>query len=244
MIKNTIGASLLALGLIGASSAQALVVVNGNFEAGNVGFTSTYLYQPPGSGNHPNGNLYPEETYTVDSNPGFSHPSVGGSGAWPTFPDHTPGAGTQMLIVNGGNSITDIVWQQIVTVVPNALPYFFEAWIANVQQASPAQLTFRIIDGVNTINLGPGSAFGSPNGVWQGFSGASYVPQNANVTLRLVNAQTAAFGNDFAVDDISFETERQIPPQVPEVSTGISAGVFALVGGLVVLRRRKAAQVA
>lgn len=114
----------IALASAGATSSFALVgdvVVNGDFEAGNTGFTSTYGYTVPGGNvGGISGNLLPEQAYTVDSNPSTSH------SLWGSFADHTPGVGNQMLIVNGGDNLADFVWKQTVNVTPG-LTYFFEA---------------------------------------------------------------------------------------------------------------------
>ena len=61
------------------------LLTNGDFSAGNTGFTSQYTYSP--------GNLLHEGTYTVDNNP--HNDSIYGA----SFGDHTTGKGL-MLIAN------------------------------------------------------------------------------------------------------------------------------------------------
>lgn len=90
-------------------------VVNGDFEQGNVGFTSAYQY---------NTNLWGEGTYYVDSDASLHHESFAGYG-------HNGG---NFMIVNGATSPGTNVWTEQITVVPNT-QYAFSTWACNVSVA-------------------------------------------------------------------------------------------------------------
>ena len=91
------------------------LVVNPDFSAGNIGFTSDYTYCNSG------GCLLPEATYAVGANPTFFHPSFQGT-------DHTTGTGN-LMIVNGAGTPNTNVWCQTIGVNPNTT-YLFSAWIS------------------------------------------------------------------------------------------------------------------
>ena len=67
------------------------LVANGDFSAGNTGFTSSYTYVTgPGS-------LVPEGVYTITTDPHLEHPGA------VSFGDHTTGTG-EMMAVNGAST--------------------------------------------------------------------------------------------------------------------------------------------
>ncbi len=71
------------------SQAYGAIIINGDFEAGNSGFTSQYTYAP--------GSNTTEGEYTVRADP------QNWNGAFAATPDHTSGSGN-MLVVNGATS--------------------------------------------------------------------------------------------------------------------------------------------
>jgi gliding motility-associated-like protein len=160
------------------------LVVNGDFEQGNTGFTSDYGYSP--------GNLVPEAIYDVLDNPQDDHPSFA------PCDDHTSGAGS-MMVVNGAGSPNQDVWCQTVSVIPNA-QYVLSAWVTSVVAGSPALLQFSINGGV----VGP--IFNAPSAVcnWQNYFQVWNSGANSSATICIVNQNTALGGNDFALDDIVF----------------------------------------
>ncbi len=159
------------------------LITNGNFESGNVGFTTDYTYSP--------NDLWPEGTYATLTNPNSAHPNFSPCG------DHTTGSGT-MMVVNGAANLQD-VWCQTVAVTPNT-NYAFSAWVASVNPSSPAQLQFSI-NGMligNVFNASPNTC------VWQEFFATWNSGGASSALICIVNQNTAASGNDFALDDIGF----------------------------------------
>lgn len=174
------------------------VVTNGDFSDGNSGFTSVYSYKNPthscGNGCNILGN---EGTYSVYTDPHALH------SAFDQFADHTNSSRTRnMLIVNGASTANQTVWKESIPIIANT-DYVFSAWATSVNPAAPAILQFSINGSpLGTINLSPTLS----DGTWQYFtttwnSGSVSGPA---IPIALVNQNTAANGNDFAVDDIVF----------------------------------------
>ena len=172
------------------------VVANGDFSAGNSGFSSSYTYMTTGSA-CPScccGVLTPEGVYTVGTNPHTYHTG------FTSFGDHTSGSGN-MLIVNGASATGVTVWKENISITANT-DYVFSVWATSANPASPAILNFSINGAaLGTISLSSAVS----DGTWQYFtttwnSGST----SGSVPIALVNQNTAAGGNDFAVDDIVF----------------------------------------
>jgi len=192
-----------------ALSAQANLVVNGDFEAGDAGFSSDYT----------NGDIYDPAIYLVGTNPGAVH------NQWASFGDHTTGSG-QMMIINGSEDMNDKVWFQTGITVETNTEYFFSTWLASSHMANVAELTFMINgDVVGSPILAPTTL-----GDWVQFYAVWNSGAATTVDLAIRNAQDAFGGNDFALDDIVFSTT-----PVPEPATMI---VLAL-GAAYMRRRRR-----
>jgi gliding motility-associated-like protein len=160
------------------------LVTNGDFSAGNTGFTSDYAYTPP-----PNTS---QGQYWVSTNAQTWNTGMAACG------DHTTGNGN-MLLVNGATTANQSVYCQTVNVVPNT-DYAFSAWLATLTQGNLAQLQFSI----NSSLLG--NVFTAPanNCDWQQFYSVWNSGANTTATICIVNQNTNAGANDFALDDISF----------------------------------------
>lgn len=220
MNLKVLGVAAIATLALTASADAANLVVNGDFEAGNIGFISDYQYV---SG--PN-SATPPAVYAIDTSPRNVHD------LWSNFGDHTTGDGL-MMIVNGSLTSGDRVWQEEnLSVLPNTT-YYFSTWIAASFPASPALLDFSI----NGEKLGETFTANAAPGTWQQFFATWNSGANTTATLALVNQNTAFGGNDFALDDIVLDTIR--PGIVPEPATwGLMITGFAGIGCL--LRRRRA----
>ena len=168
------------------------LVVNGDFSAGNTGFTSSYSYAGTGSSA-----LYPAGVYTVISNPFLCH-----SGAY-SYYDHTTGTSSgEMLAMNGASTPID-VWCQTITVVPGTY-YDFSAWFSNWSSDTADNLPIIQFE-INGSSLGGSFAFPHAAGVWRNYSSTWYSGTSTSATICIHDAQTASYGNDFAIDDISFQ---------------------------------------
>lgn len=182
----TIGTASIKYTLSVTSITQTNNVFNGDFSMGNTGFTSAYK-DTTGAGS-----LWPEGYYSVTTNPDLVHPNFVSMG------DHTTGTGN-MLVINGASAPVN-VWCETITVTPNT-QYDFSAWGATVSTAgNPAQVQFEI----NGTLVGTTLTLPTATGQWTEFHTVWYSGSNTSITICVHDQQTAASGNDFALDDISF----------------------------------------
>ena len=162
------------------------LVVNGNFSAGNTGFSSAYGYC------NSSNCLYPESLYAIGTNANFYHSAFSGH-------DHTTGNGN-FMVVNGAGTPNSSVWCQTISVSPNSI-YIFSTWVCSVHPTSPAKLQFSI----NGVLLGPVFTAPSTTNTWTNFSATWNSGSNSSINICIVNQNTTAGGNDFGLDDIFFQ---------------------------------------
>jgi gliding motility-associated-like protein len=166
-----------------AKTAGTNLVVNGDFSQGPVGFTSEYA----NASSNASGGMY-----TINTNPKTW------DNAFAACVDHTTG-NANMMIVNGSSLADVAVWKQTVTVTPNT-NYVFATWIESLVANNPSQLQFAI----NGNNLGPIISGRATTCAWNQFYSTWNSGNNTSVVISIINKNTAAGGNDFALDDISF----------------------------------------
>jgi len=201
-----------ANGCTGTTSIQVAdeLVINGDFSAGNVGFTTNYGYRADIVGNS---ELNPEGLYGVGVSGKNYHNNFWGY-------DHTTNNGTgNFMIINGWGS-TYTVWQEVnVTVTPNT-DYYFAAWAISLNTAGPfAKLKFEIETTDygkkqvgTTANLTAGTGInGNPWKPEDRFYGMWNSGTATKATIRIINLEPSLGGNDFGLDDISFGTLVNIP---------------------------------
>ncbi len=167
-------------------SEDAELISNGDFSSGNVGFSSEYIYLASGIG-------------SWDTQYGVGHrPSDFLPGTWSDFGDHTSGDGL-MMIVNGSTDASKYLWSQTVTTSPDGV-YQITARAASVFHDNRASLRFTI----NGVTVGTSLALGTP-GQWQTFTATWHSGNATSATISVFDSGTAFYGNDFALDDISFQ---------------------------------------
>jgi len=158
-------------------------VVNGNFDQGNVGFTSAYQY---------NTNLWGEGTYYVDHDASLHHEN---------FQGHGHGGTGNFMIVNGATVPNTNVWTEQITVNPNTY-YAFSTWVCTL--AGLANEVARLQFSINNSQIGEIFTAPPTTNDWQQF----YVLWNSGnattATITILNQNTGGSGNDFGLDDISF----------------------------------------
>ncbi|MBO4504687.1 MAG: hypothetical protein J5730_07760, partial [Bacteroidales bacterium] len=154
------------------------LVVNGDFEQGNTGFTSDYSYS----------NTMQCRRYTIQSD------------AYNYLSDtHVSGIdGNNFMIVDGYNSSTTVVWSQTVNVQPGML-YAFSAKAISLNINYPyAQLQFLVNGtpiGYLDVNL--------PK-QWLAFSGTWSSEDATTATLTIIDLTNSCANNDFGLDGIRF----------------------------------------
>ena len=168
------------------------LVVNGDFEDGNTGFSSEYL-----SYNSPQGGYInvPQGGYTVST----LSPQWGGNCS-----DHTTGSGNMMVVdaACGTNGIPGgaNLWCQTIEVSPNT-DYVFSLWATNVNSGySAANLGF-FVDGVQVgTTLATTTASCNWTQIFQFWNSGN----STMVEVCIKELTYICSGADFAIDDIFF----------------------------------------
>lgn len=185
----------LPVSSVEAQTTIPTIVVNGDFEAGNVSFSSDYVYAywtTPAD-------VLDAGEYNITTNPASVH------NAFTSMGDHTTSSG-RMFVANGSSDTTKVVWQGTVSQdLEIGKQYDFSVWAVNVYPSNLAILTFLVDTAVVTTQ--------SPDGAtWQRLHG-TFTATSTRPVLKLINNQSAAFGNDFAIDDINiYEVGTHTPP--------------------------------
>ncbi|MDR1847421.1 MAG: gliding motility-associated C-terminal domain-containing protein [Bacteroidales bacterium] len=166
----------------------ANLVVNGDFESGNTGFTTQLSYNPSTYGN---GGLWGEGTYCVDYNAGDHHANFNTC-------YHT-GNG-KYFMANGVTSPNYTVWQQTITTQVGST-YLFSTDCVNIAPSTDPSKLSRFQFSVNNNLLG--SIFTVTPGPcdWQTFN-SSFVATTGSAVIKIVNQNTQQDGNDFGLDNI------------------------------------------
>ena len=168
----------------GYTEAKTNLIANGDFEAGNKSFTTSYTYTT--------GSLVPEGYYSVDFNPNKHHASFS------ACVDHTTGKG-KMMIVNGNTIAKSKIWGQKITVLPNK-DYAFYAYVTPVHSNNPPILQFSI----NGVILGEPYKSPATTCQWNKFYAIWNSGSNTTADINIINQNIEANGNDFAIDDIKY----------------------------------------
>lgn len=185
-----------------AGVAHANLIVNGDFELGNTGFSSDLAYNPT--------NYTPAAVYAVDTDPHLHH------GSWLSYGDHTTGTG-KMLIVNGATtSALSRFWYQSLTLV-SGQQYSFTGFIRS--QFSATERVYVTVDGTSL-----GTLHSMNNTGWTMFTQTFTYSGSGTAILGIHTPSNASTGNDITVDDLRLEA-------VPEPAslTAIAVGLVALV---------------
>lgn len=158
----------------------ANLIQNGDFESGNLGFTSEY--------NNVDGNLS-----------GLCQGCYNINNVTPSLWTQCPPIDGNMMVVNGSPEANVNLWCQQIMVTPQS-DYFFSFDVQTINTPVP-QLQLSV-DG----NLIGGSLFGgSACNVLQFYETVT-VGGNSTIEICIVNQSTSANGNDFALDNINFST--------------------------------------
>jgi hypothetical protein len=173
------------------------LLANGDFEEGRRYFATDYVFS--------SNDTYPEGRYSITTSPNVVHPD------FVSFGDHSTGRG-RMMVVNGATIANQIIWQQSIEVKPDEI-YAFSGYIRTVAGAgNPGHLSLY-------INTSRALNIRAPYNTreWQQFS-RSWVSgkKTTLVTFSIVNNNTTAGGNDFAIDDLEVWRCRPIFAHLPK----------------------------
>ncbi|MCH8330848.1 MAG: gliding motility-associated C-terminal domain-containing protein [Bacteroidetes bacterium] len=160
------------------------LLVNGDFESGNTGFTSDYSY----GGGSPN-------RYVIDTDPNVYNGGHAGN-------DHTSGSG-KFLIGDGSTLANKDVWCQTVSVTPNT-DYIFSAWVCNILKTSSNFSDPNIQFYVNGNTLCSNVVIPELPDIWINITCVWNSGSDTVAELCARSLSTVFVGNDFGIDDIFF----------------------------------------
>jgi|GEM_PF-6255896 len=195
------------------------IVINGDFSDGNNDFTSAYTYVSA-KRTGPTNTLGPEGHYAVGTNPNDYHSDFSECN------DHTRDSQKKMMILNGASTPGVEVWRQTIDVQPNTT-YDFSAWFTSVHSSAPGQLVFSINN--DQLTEEGGINLSSTTCQWDPFFATWESGLATTASIAIVNLQTAASGNDFAIDDINFS-----PVCVGEQTFNLKIRTYATTADIVV----------
>lgn len=179
------------------------LIANPDFESGNTGFTSDYVYSAIGTSNL--------GLYSIVTDPKLVQ------SASSSFGDHTTGTGL-MLHANGSSNTNLVAWRQSVAVQTNRL-YIFSGWGATSGRSGgtsndPNPSLIRLY--VNGQLLQSGAQLLATND-WAYFSHYWHSDNTNQALLEIRDGVGFGAGNDFNLDDLSFRTLDTSNPMVPGV---------------------------
>lgn len=166
------------------------LVANGDFEQGNTGFQSGYIYTPPGS--------FSQGHYNITQTPVLFNSGFSNCG------DHTFGNGNAMVIdaACGSNGIPGgtNIWCQTIAVTPNT-DYEFSTWATNVALGN----TFPVLQFfVNNAPVGTPANVNGALCAWNQYSAVWNSGPATSATICIIEQSGVCSGVDFLLDDISF----------------------------------------
>lgn len=195
-VSNEAGAVTRVYGI---GSEDSNLVFNGDFELGNVGFTTDYLFSK--------GDIGGAQWYDILNNPAQGRPRDINP---PSYTDHTSGKGL-MMAANGAVSPNKVVWTQTVGVIPGK-SYDFSMWISSWYAGNPAKLDVQF-NGVSVgVPVAPSSV-----GPWAQFKTVWNSGSSSQVVIRIIETGRADIGSDFALDDISLTLSKSSAPAFTSV---------------------------
>lgn len=165
----------------------ANAVVNGDFSAGDTGFSTDLQAGTGGTW----GPVSLEGTYAVSTDAELVHYNFA------LCDDHTGGG--NMFIANGSADADASVWCQTVAVQPNTT-FSFSAWLMSVRPENPAILDFT----VNGQSLGDPLNASAITCTWSPFYALWQSGTSTSANICITNLNLEGDGNDFALDDIAF----------------------------------------
>ncbi|MFK7773241.1 MAG: gliding motility-associated C-terminal domain-containing protein [Saprospiraceae bacterium] len=192
------------------------LVVNGDFENGDTGFTTDYSTGVADVGNYLISDT-PTDYFNLFSD----------------CDDHTTGMGN-MMIVDGADIPNQNIWCQTINISANT-DYYFSLWATMVGGTNPPELFFT----ANGNSIGDTSTIPLTNCLWTEISTIWNSGAETSVEFCIINDNTSPFGNDFAIDDILVSSICQVTDEMEisilEANAIASNETIACVGDCIIL---------
>ena len=185
------------------------LLVNGDFEAGNTGFTSEYKFARLDTG-------IGSGTYDIVQKPSESH-FLGAS-----FGDHTTGTGL-MFAANGHTDTNAVIWSQVVSVEKDTA-YEFSGWVTvwGTYKGNLDDNPSRLRLSINGIPILSGFQLSNPSGWWQRIETVWNSETSSSATIELRDEIAIQSGNSITLDDLRFElTSGQRTLRIVPTSPGL-----------------------
>lgn len=185
-------------------------ILNGDFESGNVGFSSSLDYVTffPFICT-----LCPENSYAIGNNAALFHSGFTGN-------DHTNPPTGDFFIANAPGSAASVVWCQTLSVFPQT-EYTLTFWARDVaDNPNPHPLAI-LIPSFNGIESSDTLV---AEGGWSSLTTTWNSGNNTFLELCIINIQTETGGNDFGLDDLSLTACEPITLSQPAFA-GIDASL-------------------
>jgi hypothetical protein len=164
------------------------LVVNGDFSQGNIGFTTDYKYSTI--------NLKGEGRYTIDTNPNSIYR--------PFAPCHDNRMSKGKFMIVNGDTLLPLskVWSQTVSGIRHKSGYEFSFWATTLVNYRSAYFQVRI----NGEVLNPQTVYlDTITCNWKHFVFKWESNNNDEAVINIIDLNNLAAGNDYGLDDISFQ---------------------------------------
>ena len=192
-LRNVLLVLLLSVAGMEKMYAQNNLIVNPDFESGNTGFYSDYIYVS---------NIVEAGQYAIDN----TTTEYGGGLGWP-MPSDSHGKFMMINGFGGSNNPNKVVWtpQESIPIVTNTY-YTFSCRVVNLNvvvqgQINPAKLQLKINgEPVGNVNQLPS------NNDWHNWTVQWYSGTADHADIQIVDMYTSSsgLGDDYALDDMSF----------------------------------------
>lgn len=204
-MRFAFGFAALALTMSTSCAFASELVTNGDFSAGNTGFTSGYTKVTTFSDTH---GVYDVRPADQISNQTFSD--------WTYITkDASDNASGNVFLADGPDRGTPPAWSQTVAVLPNST-YVFSFYAAEVSNPSTNAQLVGMINGMASSD--PSGTVDAISGQWIKGMFTWNSGSNTTAILSIVDQTVSGPYNDFALDNISFEGPAAVSA-VPEPST-------------------------
>lgn len=181
---------------------DSTMTTNSGFEMGNTGFTSYYSYNAS--------SVYAEGVYSISSVAHNVHPDF-----CTTCYDHTYNNSSGHYMIVNGNPVANVaVWQEIININPST-KYRFSSYVMTVNGSTQTLDKVAHLQFIVNNQMGTEFYASQQPGVWNvaGFDWESGYNDHT-VTIKIINLNTVASGNDFGLDDIWFSPMIDCPKTI------------------------------